>query len=133
MIIQLCPLFSAESNATYLLPELTLLKTIGSLELLKILPSAIASLSQNLPSVHMNCLLGLFASCTSHKLWIVRKAAVDELKTVAQNIKDVNIQSRVFQLLLVAMEDPSKWVRQTAKLNLGYVMGVLPSSLVSVH
>ena len=112
-----------------MLPELTLLKTIGSLELLKILPSAIASLSQNLPSVHMNCLLGLFASCTSHKLWIVRKAAVDELKTVAQNIKDENIQS----LLLVAMEDPSKWVRQTAKLNLGYVMGVLPSSLVSVH
>ena len=111
---------------------MTVLKSIGSLELLKVLPSTIASFSKNIPPIHMNGLLSLFTSCTSHKLWIVRKAAVEELKTIAQNTNDENSQSRVFQLLLIAMEDSSKWVRQAAKLNLGYVMGVLPRSLVCV-
>lgn len=115
---------------SYLLPELTLLKSIGSLDILKILPSTIASLTKNMPSDHMNGFLSLFAAFTGHKLWIIRKAAIEELKTIAQNTTDENSQSRVFQLLLIAMEDSSKWVRQAAKLNLGYVMGVLPYSLV---
>ena len=39
-------------------------------------------------------------------------------------------QSTLLQLLLVAMRDVSKWVRQAAKLTLGYVLGVVTPSLI---
>lgn len=54
------------------------------------------------------------------------------MKTLAGAIKErKDLQSSIMQIILLALEDLSKWVRQTAKLTLGYVIGVVSPSLIS--
>ena len=65
------------------------------------------------------------------RVWTVRRECVEAIKTLVISTQGQEEgQSTLLQLLLLAMKDVSKWVRQAAKLALGYVLGVVSPSLI---
>lgn len=79
---------SPTTNANYFLSELSVLATIGSLEVLKALPSALASLSGHIDVLCEPTLVKLFASLLAHKLWVVRQSAVHSVYPLLEGLSE---------------------------------------------
>ncbi len=79
---------SPTTNANYFLSELSVLATIGSLEVLKTLPSALASLSGHIDVLCEPTLVKLFASLLAHKLWVVRQSAVHSVYPLLEGLSE---------------------------------------------
>ena len=79
---------SPTTNANYFLSELSVLATIGSLEVLKALPSALASLSGHIDVLCEPTLVKLFTSLLAHKLWVVRQSAVHSVYPLLEGLSE---------------------------------------------
>ena len=77
---------SPTTNATYFLSELSVLTSLGSLNVLKELPSALASLSGHVDVLCETTLVKLFSSLLAHKLWVVRQCAVNSVSSLLEGL-----------------------------------------------
>lgn len=87
LISSICNVLEASSITEYILPELALLYTTGSVEVLQALPGVLVSLASSLKNSGQHAVVDLYLQQLENVLWILRKSAITQLPDLLTHVE----------------------------------------------